>query len=411
MKIMKFEYNNKWFLKNIENNSIIMLDEDKTKKIFFEKKYDLEFFNSDFFFKKIITTKSIFIILTTDCNLRCSYCFEQGIKKETLKMTKLSELLTYIDVWMNGETSLEVVFTGGEPLLNFELLKELTLKLNLKYNTLFSLISNGTLFNNKHILFFNKYNYSIQLTLDGWRYNHNKQRSNNIIKDSYSFLLKMSSKILLTNINLTIRVNINKINRTDIYKIINDYKNNLKNNNFKIYFDFIDIDKKSNLYLSSNEKLILLYKIYYLLSKANKKIPYSYVIGGNCQIRNRNSITINSNLYIYNCYSFVSEEKLGVSFNEIDTLYKSKYSCFNENCFYYSLCKGGCLYKNKIKYNKLIIDCNYIFLNKINKYIFSLELYNLDQITLHNAIKNHNNIDLYDIFLDEDKHVEINKYC
>lgn len=37
MKIMKFEYNNKCFLKNIENCSIIMLDEDKTRKIFFEK--------------------------------------------------------------------------------------------------------------------------------------------------------------------------------------------------------------------------------------------------------------------------------------------------------------------------------------------------------------------------------------
>lgn len=67
--------------------------------------------------------------------------------------------------------------------------------------------------------------------------------------------------------------------------------------------------------------------------------------------------------------------------------------------------------KTIIKYNELIIDCSYIFLNKINKYIFSLELYNLDQITLHNAIKNYNNIDLYDIFLDENKHVEINKYC
>lgn len=289
------------------------------------KKYDLKFFNLGFF-KENNNKKSIFIVLKTDCNLRCSYCFEQGIKKETLKMIKISELLTFIDIWMNGETSLEVIFTGGEPLLNFKLLKKLTLKLTLKYNTLFSLISNGTLFNNKHILFFNKYNYSIQLTLDGWRYNHNKQRSNNIIKDSYSFLLKMSSKILLININLTIRVNINKINRTDICKIINDYKHNLKNNNFEIYFDFIDIDKKSNLYLSSNEKLMLLYKIYYLLSKMNKTIPYSYIIGGNCQIRNRNSITINSNFYIYNCYSFVGEEKLGVSFDEIDTLYKFKYS-------------------------------------------------------------------------------------
>lgn len=413
MKIMELEYNEAYFFKNIENNSIVMLDPFKRNKIF-NNKYDYEFFSSDFAITQTSQSnvKSIFIILTTECNLNCSYCFEKGIKKEILGENKIQPLLSFIEQWVGESKVLEVVFTGGEPLLNYNLLKKLTVILDSKYDTKFSLISNGTLVTKKFIKFFNKFKFSIQLTLDGWKDNHNKQRSNETIKNSYFFLLKITSYLLqFQNIKITIRVNINNINKNDIIRIIDDYRQIILNNNFKIYFDFIDVNEESNLYLSLDDKLKLLFKTYYMLSKLNKKIPYQYILGGNCQIRNKNSITINSNLNIYNCYSLVGEESLGVPINKIHELYKDEYICSNTNCFYYHLCEGGCTYKSKVKYSKLKVDCNYFFLNEINKYIFILELYIMNKISLYDALKNYKKISLYDISSEENKYVEINKYC
>ncbi len=73
------------------------------------------------------------IFVTMECNFRCSYCYE-GIDKETWSMNidiadkVIAFILTNSD--FDKADEIEIAFHGGEPLLNFDIIKYIILKLN-----------------------------------------------------------------------------------------------------------------------------------------------------------------------------------------------------------------------------------------------------------------------------------------
>lgn len=72
-------------------------------------------------------TKAIILLITYDCNLRCSYCYEP--KKTHYKMTAetaKSCLKDAIESLDENYDSVIVQFMGGEPLLSFDLIKEVS---------------------------------------------------------------------------------------------------------------------------------------------------------------------------------------------------------------------------------------------------------------------------------------------
>lgn len=118
--------------------------------------------------------KSIMLLLTYNCNLRCSYCYEPKLASHRMSASKAKEyILHQIDLLDEDYDSVEIQFMGGEPLLEFHLMRELSewlwsLDLPQKLLVLFA-PTNGTLLNEEMKEWFraNKDRIQLGLSFDG----------------------------------------------------------------------------------------------------------------------------------------------------------------------------------------------------------------------------------------------------
>lgn len=112
------------------------------------------------------------IFLSGNCNLNCSYCF---LDKKNLKKFELnsSQIKKGIDLFLNypGKEK-TIVFTGGEPLKYYSLIKKVSLYSILKSKTENKILhivvsTNGTLLSKEKYKFFLKNNICLSISLDG----------------------------------------------------------------------------------------------------------------------------------------------------------------------------------------------------------------------------------------------------
>lgn len=143
--------------------------------------------------------KNINIIVTHDCNLRCTYCYEHNKNKEN-KMsketaTKIIDLLFKEDLnnsrYLNKENAHGIIFDfiGGEPFLEIELIsyfmdyfRQKALELNHRWlnNYMINITSNGINYFDKRVQDFLEMNYgrfSLSITVDGNEALHNSCRT------------------------------------------------------------------------------------------------------------------------------------------------------------------------------------------------------------------------------------------
>lgn len=138
---------------------------------------------------------SITLQLLKNCNLRCKYCFvDHTSEVMDMQLAKKS-----IDFEINRalkikQKEVKVTFFGGEPLLKFDMIKELTKYTNkvAENNNLkvtFDLVTNGLLFTKEVSEFFVKNNFSVGISLDGDEKNHNLNRIDIKGEPSYSRIM------------------------------------------------------------------------------------------------------------------------------------------------------------------------------------------------------------------------------
>jgi sulfatase maturation enzyme AslB (radical SAM superfamily) len=124
------------------------------------------------------------LCVTHDCNLSCIYCYQKhnpGLRMD-LEMGK--KLIDWIFNNIPSSTNeVEISFIGGEPLLEFDVMKnifEYTLSKDINYNYIFFASTNGTVLTNemKNWFSFNKDRFCLGLSLDGRKDTHDYNRSN-----------------------------------------------------------------------------------------------------------------------------------------------------------------------------------------------------------------------------------------
>lgn len=88
--------------------------------------------------------KLLVLRVTNDCNLRCVYCYASGgEKKEVMPWSVAKRAVDYAAA---RSSSFKIQFTGGEPLLQFDLIENIIDYVKQrKLNVLFQLQTNGTL--------------------------------------------------------------------------------------------------------------------------------------------------------------------------------------------------------------------------------------------------------------------------
>ncbi len=137
------------------------------------------------FKKRLSVVKALCLHVAHDCNMACKYCFasegEYHGPRGLMSFEVGKKALDYLVAQSGTRRNLEVDFFGGEPLLNFEVVKQLTAygrELEKKHNKnfRFTLTTNGINLTDEVMEFANKEMSNVVLSLDGRKEVHDRLR-------------------------------------------------------------------------------------------------------------------------------------------------------------------------------------------------------------------------------------------
>ncbi len=120
--------------------------------------------------------KALCLHIAHDCNLACKYCFaEEGEyhgRRELMSAETGKKALDFLVKSSGNRTNLEVDFFGGEPLMNFDVVKEIVnygRELEKKHDKKFrfTITTNGILLNDSIMEFINAEMANVVLSIDG----------------------------------------------------------------------------------------------------------------------------------------------------------------------------------------------------------------------------------------------------
>lgn len=148
--------------------------------------------------------KAMCLHIAHDCNLRCSYCFadegEYKGRRGLMSYEVGKQALDFLIANSGSRRNLEVDFFGGEPLMNFEVVKQLVAygrqqeKIHNK-NFRFTLTTNGVLLDDDTMEFLNKEMANVVMSLDGRPEVHDKMRPTPNKKGSYALVAPKFQKL------------------------------------------------------------------------------------------------------------------------------------------------------------------------------------------------------------------------
>lgn len=142
--------------------------------------------------------KAMCLHVAHDCNLRCRYCFaSQGNFKGERSLMSLEvgrRALEFLCENSGRRRNLEVDFFGGEPLMNFDLVKELVnygREIEKKYDKhfRFTITTNGVLLDEEKIDYINENMDNVVLSLDGRKDVNDNMRKTVTGKGSYDVIV------------------------------------------------------------------------------------------------------------------------------------------------------------------------------------------------------------------------------
>ena len=120
--------------------------------------------------------KSMCLNISHLCNLRCEYCFADGgsynAKAENMSFEVAKKAIDLLVAKSGTRRNLEVDFFGGEPLLNFDVVKKTveyarSLEKEHGKNFRFTITTNAMLLTDDVTEFFNKEMYNVVVSIDG----------------------------------------------------------------------------------------------------------------------------------------------------------------------------------------------------------------------------------------------------
>ena len=129
--------------------------------------------------------KALCLHVAHTCNLNCAYCFASQGKyhgeRAIMSLDVAKRAMDFLIENSGTRRNLEVDFFGGEPLMNFDMLKELvayarSIEKEHNKNFRFTLTTNGVLIDDDVIEFANKEMSNVVLSLDGRKEVHDRYR-------------------------------------------------------------------------------------------------------------------------------------------------------------------------------------------------------------------------------------------
>lgn len=323
--------------------------------------------------------QAVTMLLTNDCNLACSYCFESNKGKDYMPKEMALDILkaTY-----NVVDPMAGIFTlnmfGGEPLMNWDTFKavcDYVLENNLKIRI--TATTNLTLLTDEMIDYIDELSIPILVSVDGIKEVHDKHRCNSfdkvienmkkLIDRDLGYLIEArmtvapdTAKYMYESVKMLVDLGINNIANVPASDLewdaqsIQDYKDNYE----KILDMYIDI-----LNDETNKRNISLYKVDQALNLALEPIKEDTSM---CNIGNPRWVIVDWKGDIWPCPDYPTTDNADLIAGKIGNFYtgvdetkvdpKPMVATYElercKGCEAISICKSGCPYENYTKNGK-----------------------------------------------------------
>jgi uncharacterized protein len=178
-----------------------VLELEKAGQLFAPDIYENYIF--DFKNRKTVV-KALCLHIAHDCNLACKYCFaEEGEyhgRRALMSFEVGKKALDFLVANSGNRVNLEVDFFGGEPLMNWDVVKQLveygrSLEKPNNKKFRFTLTTNGVLLNDDILEFANKEMSNIVLSIDGRKEIHDLMRPFRGGQGSYDLIVPKFKKV------------------------------------------------------------------------------------------------------------------------------------------------------------------------------------------------------------------------
>ncbi|WP_106776340.1 thioether cross-link-forming SCIFF peptide maturase [Peptostreptococcus russellii] len=332
--------------------------------------------------------KALCLNVAHDCNLKCKYCFAKqgdfGGNAELMSLDVGKKAMDFLVANSGNRRNLDIDFFGGEPLMNWEVVKELV-----KYgreiekpagkNMRFTITTNGVLLDDEKIDFINEHMHNVVLSLDGRKEINDQMRLTINDRGSYDTIVPKFQKLVSQRPKdkyYYVRGTFTRDN-LDFSKDINHFAD--------LGFELTSIepvvDDESNPFALREEDLPKIFEEYesYAAELAQRQLEgeklkfFHFMIDlnqGPCVIKRitgcgagNEYVSIVPNGDIYPCHQFVGKEEfvMGNVHEDEITLPESMREMFREahvynkesckTCWNKFYCSGGC-HANAINFNE-----------------------------------------------------------
>lgn len=320
--------------------------------------------------------KAMCLNVAHDCNLRCKYCFaSQGDfkgKRLLMDLQTGKDALDFLITHSGNRRNLEVDFFGGEPLMNFNVVKELVnygrvQEKEFNKHFRFTITTNGTLLTDDIIDFINENMDNCVLSLDGRKCINDKMRPTINGKGSFDVIVPKFKKLIskrgnkdyfirgtFTNENLDFSQDLMEFykqgfKKTSIEPVVTDEKEPyaIRPEHLKKILDEYEKLSKEYIDIKKKDKEFSFYHFIIDLSQGPCVIKRTVGCGAGSEY-----IAVTPDGEIYPCHQFVGEEnfKLGDIYKGIVAGdLRDKFKCANvytnedcPDCWARYYCSGGC---------------------------------------------------------------------
>ena len=328
--------------------------------------------------------KQIFTIIPTSrCNARCFYCFEEKSTQRTMSLSSAQSVVSIIKSNINGQNELHIHWFGGEPLLNTQCIDYITTELrsiceekNIKYTS--SFVTNGSLITPDILKKMNTVwnTISVQVSLDGTRFEYEKRKNYCSKKYSFDLILKNLQMLSCGNFNKSIRINFDKKNFHDCLELVDLLCEKIDRiENFHIYFAELYGNSLSDGLISEREINNYFDIIYNKLidKKLIRNIKY-FMCGHSsrhCQSDGFFNYVIDTDGQLYKCVHDMREpllDVLGTELTKKETVIwtNTKTPTMCKECRLLPICQGGCKTRNANGRKAIACSGCYVYKNSMD---------------------------------------------
>ncbi len=364
------------------------------------------------------------IYLTTECNFKCKYCYEQFEEKMYLTKEDAKKIIDFIMDYTSE--NITIVFMGGEPLLFKETIYYIINYINTNYTerkVKYNMTTNASLIDDNVIEVIKKEDFELRVSIDGDRYSHLLNRNSKNGKEYYDTIINNIEKIRFNNIPFAVRMTVTHNTLSNIYQNVKYFHEK----GFDAIFIGIDFTatytEEEMLILHQQLKLVAKYYIEefdngrkFAIGQIDGKflnLIYDFNNSFNMCSAGQDTFKILPNLEVYPCEYLVGNRSFLIGevgkYIDCEKSKKIAYKLFQKGTTNCSSCKirdfchyMKCGYANFVKTGKINIP------SKNNCEIEKMYYVLVRDILLHLAEKKYDTLKIYKKYVDEN-HIKVSE--